>query len=178
MKVCRCSAMMVAALAGVSMLPTLCPAQPQVRLPQGTRAVWDMAEAYRETTPTRERICINGLRASRFLEFFGIESWLRTQRIPTGFRLPAQGLRGRPRVVEQPWGHSIGRDANPNGVASPARRGRSGRNPLGVVLPFWPHPQGRRVRGSADLPTLGWKTECLRHSPRRRPTQRRSRVIK
>lgn len=30
-------------------------------LPAGVRAVWDMGKAYRETTPTRERICINGL---------------------------------------------------------------------------------------------------------------------
>ncbi|MCK4282722.1 MAG: hypothetical protein KAX44_00270, partial [Candidatus Brocadiae bacterium] len=30
-------------------------------LPPGVRAVWDVAKAYREATPTRERICINGL---------------------------------------------------------------------------------------------------------------------
>jgi len=30
-------------------------------LPAGVRAVWDMEKAHRETTPTRERICINGL---------------------------------------------------------------------------------------------------------------------
>ncbi len=30
-------------------------------LPAGVRAVWDLGKAYRETTPTRERICINGL---------------------------------------------------------------------------------------------------------------------
>jgi beta-galactosidase len=30
-------------------------------LPQGVRAVWDMSKAYHQTTPTRERICINGL---------------------------------------------------------------------------------------------------------------------
>jgi len=32
-----------------------------VPLPQGVKAVWDMGKAYRETTPTRQRICINGL---------------------------------------------------------------------------------------------------------------------
>ena len=31
------------------------------RLPAGVAAVWDVARAYREATPTRERICINGL---------------------------------------------------------------------------------------------------------------------
>ncbi|MCK4284414.1 MAG: hypothetical protein KAX44_08865, partial [Candidatus Brocadiae bacterium] len=32
-----------------------------VVLPQGVKAVWDLEKAYRETTPTRERISINGL---------------------------------------------------------------------------------------------------------------------
>ena len=31
------------------------------KLPAGVKAVWDINKAYRETTPTRERICINGL---------------------------------------------------------------------------------------------------------------------
>ncbi len=30
-------------------------------LPAGVKAVWDLGKAYRETTPTRERICVNGL---------------------------------------------------------------------------------------------------------------------
>ncbi|MCX5646403.1 MAG: hypothetical protein NTZ17_17235 [Phycisphaerae bacterium] len=32
-----------------------------VALPMGVKAVWDLGQAYREKTPTRERICINGL---------------------------------------------------------------------------------------------------------------------
>ena len=32
-----------------------------VALPPGVKAVWDLGQAYHETTPTRERICINGL---------------------------------------------------------------------------------------------------------------------
>jgi len=32
-----------------------------LRLPEGVRAVWDVEKAYRQSTPTRERICINGL---------------------------------------------------------------------------------------------------------------------
>jgi len=32
-----------------------------VRLPEGVAAVWDLAKAHRESTPTRGRICINGL---------------------------------------------------------------------------------------------------------------------
>ncbi len=30
-------------------------------LPPGVKAVWDMSKAHRDTTPTRERVCINGL---------------------------------------------------------------------------------------------------------------------
>lgn len=30
-------------------------------LPSGTRAVWDLSLAWREATPTRERVCLNGL---------------------------------------------------------------------------------------------------------------------
>jgi hypothetical protein len=30
-------------------------------LPAGVKAVWDLGKAFHETTPTRERICINGL---------------------------------------------------------------------------------------------------------------------
>ena len=32
-----------------------------MELPDGVRAVWDLEKAYRETTGTRERVCINGL---------------------------------------------------------------------------------------------------------------------
>jgi hypothetical protein len=35
--------------------------QSAVSLPPGVKAVWDLSKAYRETTSTRERICINGL---------------------------------------------------------------------------------------------------------------------
>ena len=31
------------------------------KLPEGVKAVWDVTKAYRESTPTRERLCINGL---------------------------------------------------------------------------------------------------------------------
>ena len=35
--------------------------EPGAALPQGVRAVWDLNKAYRESTPTRERVCLNGL---------------------------------------------------------------------------------------------------------------------
>ncbi|HEV2211356.1 MAG TPA: hypothetical protein VG167_21535 [Verrucomicrobiae bacterium] len=48
-----------------SMLVPSCPAaaqdQPAVALPAGVRAVWDTAKGFHESTPTRERLCINGL---------------------------------------------------------------------------------------------------------------------
>jgi len=40
---------------------SVCPAQSTAVLPEGVKAVWDMSKAFRETTPTRERICMNGL---------------------------------------------------------------------------------------------------------------------
>jgi len=39
----------------------ICEDPPAVALPEGVKAVWDLGMAYRDTTPTRERICINGL---------------------------------------------------------------------------------------------------------------------
>src|SRR5438445_7780689 len=32
-----------------------------VSLPDGVKAVWEISKAYREATPTREKVCINGL---------------------------------------------------------------------------------------------------------------------
>jgi beta-galactosidase len=40
---------------------TSCPAQTDAPLPGGAKVVWDLGKAYREKTPTRERICLNGL---------------------------------------------------------------------------------------------------------------------
>src|SRR5207248_6463549 len=36
-------------------------AQPAAVLPSGVKVVWDLEKAYREKTPTRERVCLNGL---------------------------------------------------------------------------------------------------------------------
>ena len=40
---------------------SICQGEDSVRLPEGVKAVWDVEKAYRQSTPTRERICINGL---------------------------------------------------------------------------------------------------------------------
>ncbi len=40
---------------------TAAPEDGDVKLPGGVKAVWDIGRAYRESTDTRERICINGL---------------------------------------------------------------------------------------------------------------------
>jgi hypothetical protein len=49
----------------VPLLPfLLVPAQaapPEAPLPPGVKAVWDLEKAFREKTPTRERVCLNGL---------------------------------------------------------------------------------------------------------------------
>jgi hypothetical protein len=44
-----------------SLVPEVCPGQVEVTLPEGVEAVWDIEKAYHQSTPTRERICINGL---------------------------------------------------------------------------------------------------------------------
>src|SRR6185436_17876206 len=41
--------------------PALCQAEPVAVLPEGVKPVWQMDKAYRETTPSREKICLNGL---------------------------------------------------------------------------------------------------------------------
>ena len=45
----------------VSLGPQLRADNVAVNLPDGVKAVWDVIRAYHETTPTRERICLNGL---------------------------------------------------------------------------------------------------------------------
>ncbi|HEV8606235.1 MAG TPA: glycoside hydrolase family 2 TIM barrel-domain containing protein [Tepidisphaeraceae bacterium] len=35
--------------------------EPAANLPQGATAVWDLGKAFRQATPTRERVCLNGL---------------------------------------------------------------------------------------------------------------------
>ena len=42
-------------------MPGMCLGQAETIPPEGTKAVWDIEKAYRQSTPTRERICINGL---------------------------------------------------------------------------------------------------------------------
>jgi beta-galactosidase len=44
-----------------SALNSFAPLQSDTILPDGVKAVWDISRAFHETTPTRERICINGL---------------------------------------------------------------------------------------------------------------------
>jgi len=64
MPIGQCPHALVLGLCTVSLL-SFCPsagaASDEVTLPKAVRAVWDVAKAHRESTPTRERICINGL---------------------------------------------------------------------------------------------------------------------
>jgi len=50
-----------ACLAAVTATAAGEPASEDAKLPEGVQVVWDISKAYRQTTPTRERICINGL---------------------------------------------------------------------------------------------------------------------
>ncbi|NCO93951.1 MAG: hypothetical protein COZ06_18395 [Armatimonadetes bacterium CG_4_10_14_3_um_filter_66_18] len=61
MKISVCCLVVVSVCVRVPLVGSLCEAQAAVALPAGVRAVWDLGKAYRETTPTRERICLNGL---------------------------------------------------------------------------------------------------------------------
>ncbi len=47
--------------AGARSGPPVSQDQSAVPLPEGVKAVWDLSKAYQEATPTRARICINGL---------------------------------------------------------------------------------------------------------------------
>lgn len=57
------SGTLAAILWGMPATPSIAAAQDEsaVALPPGVKAVWDLDKAARETTPTRERVCINGL---------------------------------------------------------------------------------------------------------------------
>lgn len=55
-----CLALLLAALA-TSASPAAENKPTGAPLPGGVKAVWDLSRAWRETTPTRERICVNGL---------------------------------------------------------------------------------------------------------------------
>ena len=51
----------VAVLLALGLLCSQGIAEPNVPLPPGVHAVWDLSKAYRQATPTRERVCLNGL---------------------------------------------------------------------------------------------------------------------
>ena len=57
----RWCASLLAVFVVVALGDGLCWAQASAMLPERTKVVWDSKNAYRETTTTRERICINGL---------------------------------------------------------------------------------------------------------------------
>src|SRR5207249_7890052 len=52
---------LIALFALASLSPQLRADDVAASLPDGVKAVWDVVSAYHETTPTRERICLNGL---------------------------------------------------------------------------------------------------------------------
>ena len=46
---------------GAIVIARMCLAADDLALPEGVKAVWDSARAWRQATPTRERMCVNGL---------------------------------------------------------------------------------------------------------------------
>ena len=81
LRTCWCPLTVVLAHALAAGVSGVCHAGPVAPVPRGVKAVWDLGRAYRETTPTRERICINGL-------------WLWQPADPRSDRVPGGG-----------WGH-------------------------------------------------------------------------
>jgi len=61
MKILLKQSLLAVTYVAASFVPGVCPGQAQTILPEGVKAVWDIDKAYRRSTPTRERICINGL---------------------------------------------------------------------------------------------------------------------
>ena len=61
MKVARTLLFILAIFLVAATLRIICVSQADAQLPSGVRAVWDLEKAYREKTPTRERVCLNGL---------------------------------------------------------------------------------------------------------------------
>jgi len=58
----RCRMLLSVSLClGTAVSSGICAQQPGALLPPGVEAVWDLGKAFHETTPTRERICLNGL---------------------------------------------------------------------------------------------------------------------
>src|SRR5260370_38101069 len=52
--------LLVSALLNAAVISSMCAAEPSaVVLPDGVEAVWDASNAHHETTPARERICLN-----------------------------------------------------------------------------------------------------------------------
>ena len=77
-----------------------CFAASDAPLPPGVRAVWDLDHAWREATPTRERVCVNGLwrwqpAAGQAEDAVPADGW-GYFKVPGGLagdhRLPAEGL--------------------------------------------------------------------------------------
>ena len=61
MKLILQQSFVIIACIAASVVPGVCQGGVAAELPKGVRAVWDVEKAYRRSTPTHERICINGL---------------------------------------------------------------------------------------------------------------------
>ncbi len=80
-------------------------------LPEGVKAVWDLGKAFRESTPTREQICINGL--WRFKPAGSYSEGVPAAGTGWGyFKVPApwpgKGGQGQTIYAAKPWGDRLG----------------------------------------------------------------------
>ncbi len=80
-----CPSLTAVLLCAAMVLRVTCFGQDVAPLPQGVKAVWGLSKAYRKSTPTRERICLNGLWQWQPAE-------ARSEQVPTGswgwFKVP------------------------------------------------------------------------------------------
>lgn len=129
-----------------------------VELPSGVRAVWDLDRARREATPTRERICINGLwrwQPARGTAAVPAAGW-GYLRVPESWPAPAQRTPYQPVFYPHPaWAKEVA-----GGAAGQLTRTPSGgwEQEAGGVMEAWQQREitvprewaGRRITLAAD----------------------------
>jgi hypothetical protein len=113
---------LIALFALVSLRPLIRADDVAVSLPDGVKAVWDVTKAYHETTPARERICLNGLWRWQPAD-------ARSDQIPGGswgcFKVPGYwpGISDYIQKDSQTlYAHPTWKDVKPGGISAASRR--------------------------------------------------------
>ena len=107
-------------------------------LPAGVTANWELANAYRETTPTREHICLNGLWRWRPAKDKGRSRAHRRVGLFQGSRLLARAMPATSRTViaERSTFIPVGRASIWAALPQPGTRGKSRYRQNGPVVKF------------------------------------------